>query len=77
MKSKGLEIDGQTAELMEICLTGKKIPNSMIISLLKENVQNNKKSIIINYPTTYDECIEFTKAFGATSPSDHTPKSKL
>lgn len=35
MQQKGIEIDGETADLVEACYSGKQIPNSVIISLLK------------------------------------------
>lgn len=77
MKGKGLEITGYTAELADLCYKGKNIPNSIIINLIKENVEQNEKSLVLNYPTTYDECIEFTKVFGGAQPSEYASKSRL
>lgn len=40
-------------------------------------MEQNAKSLVLNYPTTYDECIEFTKVFGGVQPSEYSSKSKL
>ena len=53
MQSKGIEIDGETADLVEACYSGKPIPNHIIVSLLKEETEKNQKNLIVNYPITY------------------------
>lgn len=53
MKDRGIEVDGETAELAEACFKGAAIPNSLIVSLLREETAKHERCLIVNYPTTY------------------------
>lgn len=57
MKQRGLETSGETFQLVEYCYNGKDIPNSLILGLIEESLLKNPRSVIVNYPTTYQECI--------------------
>lgn len=77
LKERAIDISPETQELVELCYSGKQVPNKFILELLKEEVEKNPKSVIVDYPKTYEECVQFTKAFGGVEPNDAQRKSKL
>jgi len=46
-------VSKETEELVEACFCGKPIREEIIIDLIKEEVEKNPHSILVDYPNTY------------------------
>jgi adenylate kinase family enzyme len=48
-----------------------------VIELVRENVEKNPHSIIVDYPNTYEQAIALCKAIGNVEPHDMLATNKL
>ena len=71
------EISATTKQLVELAYGGKDIPNELIIELIKEEITKNPRSVLLNFPTTYNQALELTKTLADVQPSDFIKKSSL
>lgn len=77
IKDKVTEISSTTKSLIDLAYQGKTIPNELIIELVKEEVQKNPRSIILNFPTTYSQALSLTETLSGVQPSDFIQTSAL
>lgn len=57
MDKKGIEVSKETQEIATQCLSGRPVDEKTIVKLVKEAIENNSRSIILDYPSTYDQAI--------------------
>jgi adenylate kinase family enzyme len=57
LEKKGIEVSQETQEIALQCLSGRPIEEKTVVKLVKEAIENNSRSIILDYPSTYEQAI--------------------